>query len=82
MNRSNHYATVLFAAMLSPAMLQITECGNGPTGNTLLTSLELEAGGQNRIVGFVSAKRIYEIWVRRASTPSPWARSRSIPDPP
>lgn len=63
MKRSKHYSTIFLAAMLSPAMLQITECGNGPTGNTLLTSLELEAGGQNRIVGFVSARRIYEIWV-------------------
>jgi len=63
MKRSQHYSVVLLAAVLAPAMLQITECGGRRSGNTLLTSLELEAGGQNRVVDFVSAQREFDVWV-------------------
>ncbi len=57
---------MLLAAMLSPGLLQITECGRGNSGNSLLTSLELEAGGQNRVVGFMSSQREYDVWVPEA----------------
>ena len=63
MERSTRYSTILLAVMLSPGMLQITECGGGNTGNTLLTALELEAGGENRVIGFVSSQRTYDVWV-------------------
>lgn len=64
MGRSTRFSTILFAVALSPAILQSGDCDT-PTGNTLLTSLklELEAGGQNRVLGFVATERSTEVWV-------------------
>lgn len=63
MERSQNYSAVLLAAVLLPGLLQITECRGGRSGNTLLSSLELEAGQQDRVAGFVSAQRDYDVWV-------------------
>ena len=62
MGRSYRLSTILLAVMLSPAMLQSGDC-NPPVGNTLLASLELEAGGQNLVTGFVSTQHRYDVSV-------------------
>ena len=63
MERSARFSTIVFAAMLSPAMLQTSDCQRAPTGNTFLSLLELDADGENRVDGFVSSQRDYNVWV-------------------
>lgn len=60
--RSQRLSTILFAVMLSPAMLQAGQC-NRPAGNASLSSLELEAGGQDRLASFVSTTIVYDVSV-------------------
>jgi hypothetical protein len=59
--RPVRFSTMLLAVMLSPAMLQSSDC-NAPTGNTALSLLELDASGENRVIGFVSSQRVYDVW--------------------
>ena len=56
---------MLLAVALSPAFLY-SSCNK--TGNPNLVSLELEAGGINRIVGFDNAIPGYSVWLDGATT--------------
>ena len=58
------WSPMLLAVALSPALLQ---CCN-KTGNPNLVSLEVEAGGVNRLIGFDNATQEYSIWLNGAST--------------
>ncbi|MGB5546568.1 MAG: hypothetical protein WBM74_08355, partial [Polyangiales bacterium] len=62
MERVSRFSPVLMAMVLAPAMFQISDC-NRPTGNTLLSLLELDASGENRVIGFVSSQATYDVWV-------------------
>lgn len=75
-----HLSTILFAAVLSPAMLQQVDCNR--SGNANLASIEIEAAGLNRVVGFSASTTSYDVWttagvntiVVRAQTEAPSAR--------
>ncbi len=60
MNRVVLWSPVLLAMTLSPASLQTTSCN--ATGDARLASLELEANGINRIVGFEPNVPNYNVW--------------------
>lgn len=76
MHRSTRRSTFLVAVMLSPAVLQSGDC-NAPSGNTQLSSLELEAGGEDRVLEFTSSQRIYDVWVPDTET-SAVVRAQSV----
>lgn len=65
MERSVRFSTILFAVALSPAFLQGGDCGGGtiPTGDTTLTLLELDVGGQNQVLSFDTSDRGYDVWI-------------------
>ena len=60
------WSPMLLAAALSPAFLY-SDC-SPKTGNANLVSLELEAGGINRIVSFDNAVTSYNVWLDGATT--------------
>ena len=62
MKRSLLFSPMLMAVALFPALLQGSPDCNPPTGNATLLSLELEAGGLNRVVDFQSSERLYNVW--------------------
>ena len=51
-----------FAIVLSPAVLQVDSCSPG-TGDATLSTLEVEAMGENRIAAFDSEQRSYDVWL-------------------
>lgn len=62
MERCTRYSMAFLAVFLGPAFLQTGDCNSGPTGNTTLSSLELEVSAQNQILGFVLNDRSYDVW--------------------
>ncbi|MFZ1866059.1 MAG: hypothetical protein WAU39_17695 [Polyangiales bacterium] len=65
MSRAVYWSPMLLAVALSPALLY-SSCNK--TGNANLVSLELEASGINRIVGFDTAVLGYNVWLNGATT--------------
>ncbi|MBW1762702.1 MAG: hypothetical protein JRG67_14785 [Deltaproteobacteria bacterium] len=82
MTRTVRFSPFLLAAMLSPAFL-IVECDR-TNANPNLASLEVEAAGLNRVVGFSSETAAYDVWTPagvdmvtlRAQSAKPGARVR------
>ncbi|MFW2388901.1 MAG: hypothetical protein ACN4G0_11225, partial [Polyangiales bacterium] len=67
MERSARYLTLLVAAVLWSALLQAQDCSR-PTGDTTLSLLELEVGGQDQVLGFASSDRSYDVWTAGGPT--------------
>lgn len=66
MKYSVHLAPILWAVVLSPALLQTPfSCQN--TSNRKLASLQLEAGGLDRVVEFNPYTFNYDVWLDGAS---------------
>jgi len=68
MRHSTFVSPVLLAVALFLASLQMGLSCNLPSGDATLVSLELEAGGLNRVVGFDSAVHEYNVWLDVPST--------------
>ena len=54
------YSSVLVVALLGPVLLQSRDCGYNPNPN--MASLEIEATGLDRVVGFSPAQLDYQVW--------------------
>lgn len=65
MERSLRFSTLLFAAVLSPAFLQTSMTCD--SDNVRLASLQLRAGGLNRVIGFEPRRFLYDVWVDGAT---------------
>jgi hypothetical protein len=61
MKRTVRFSPLLFVMMLLPLTLAYTCSGAAP--NASLASIELEAGGLNRVVGFSGSTLDYNVWV-------------------
>lgn len=61
MDRTHRFSTVLFAVMLSPALFQTSLTCDA--GDMRLASLELHAGGLDRVVGFEPSTFLYDVWL-------------------
>ena len=67
MRRVVMWSPALVAVALSPALLQAGTC-SPKSGNPDLLSLEIEAGGLDRLVGFDTDTLAYSVWLDGAAT--------------
>lgn len=69
MERNSRWSAVMLVALLSQAMLQVPDCNrNVGTPVPMLSSLEVEAGGIDRLIGFTPATQRYNAWTVGATT--------------
>ncbi len=61
------FSPMLFAMALFPAFMQVGTCSS-KSGNPDLLTLEIEAGGLDRLVGFDTDTLAYSVWLDGAAT--------------